>query len=150
MCKYESPVPFIGRIWRPGDRLWTALGLWHHRTLNIVLLVQVLGRHLLGTKPLPETTLTYSRKQNQWNLNQSIKNSHLKMSSKWHPLCFNPQWVITEHRSCKGDPMAILTVKASLQESQLFGCSVGGVTYIIHRDCNMMEKVKPVFHGKKA
>ena len=23
--KYELPVPFMGRIWRPGDRLWTAL-----------------------------------------------------------------------------------------------------------------------------
>ena len=24
-CKYGLPVTFMGRIWRPGDRLWTAL-----------------------------------------------------------------------------------------------------------------------------
>ena len=25
VCNYGSPVTFMGRIWRPGDRLWTAL-----------------------------------------------------------------------------------------------------------------------------
>ena len=36
MCKDGWPVPFMGRIWRPGDRLWTALALyaWWHATFK--------------------------------------------------------------------------------------------------------------------
>ena len=28
VCRYGLPVPFMGRIWRPGDRLWTALNYY--------------------------------------------------------------------------------------------------------------------------
>ena len=42
-CNYGSPVTFMGSIWRPGDRLWTALhvtniiGMSIHKELSIAI-----------------------------------------------------------------------------------------------------------------
>ena len=39
-CNYGSPVMFMGRIWRPGDHLWTVLPLLMHWSYSSLILSQ--------------------------------------------------------------------------------------------------------------